>query len=1440
MQMTPDNWNRVKALFEAALTLEPSERAAFLGQSCPEADLRQQVEKLLSNYQEAGRFLSDPGLDPRLPTPRQMAEVGVAHESADFGAGSGVCVATVSSVEVEDAMVGRRIGAYKLVRRVGQGGMAAVYQAERADGEFQQQVAVKLVWPGMGKEEILGRFRRERQTLAGLDHTNIVKLLDGGSTAEGLPYLVMDYVEGSPIDEYCDQHKLGVEERLRLFVNVCGAVEYAHQKRVIHRDLKPSNILVTAEGVPKLLDFGIAKVLEPTGRALSVTQTSTRCMTPAYASPEQMRGRPTTTATDVYSLGVVLYELLTGHGPYRLKEYTPSEIERAICEQVPVPPSTAVSRMEPHHPPSPSSGRRGRTDHCPTPSSGRRGLDFALSTLRRGDGSADLSSKSMASPLDSVVEPRTRENLRRRLCGDLDNIVLKALEKEPQRRYPSPQELARDIERHLSHLPITARPPSLSYRAMKFVQRHKTNVSTAVMGILVLAGAAAIFGLNAFKARERLAGGTPSPQIQSLAVLPLANLSGDPAQEYFSDGMTDALITELAQIGSLRVISRTSSMQYKQTKKSLPEIARELNVDGIVEGTVQRSGDRVRINAQLIQGPTDKHLWANSYERDLRDVFVLEKDVTDDIARQVQVKAKTPDQATAAQPRPVNPKVFEAYLQGKYHLQKFSRGSGDDEKRKASEFFQQAIDADPDFAPAYVGLSDAHGGTLQGSTEDQVIDKKAAEKAVELDPTLSEAWQNLGEVRYASWDWRRAEESYRRAITLNPNNAGAHDDLSEILDDIGRLEEGWKESQIAQQLDPNHNHLYCALYHRGEYDRAIQFNLTMLESDPNSGYLHHQLYEAYAAKGMYKESVQHLEQVVILFGFPEEAPRLRRAFAASGYAGAMREWAKELEHLQATKQLFMPVNLAATYAALGDKDRAFFWLEEGYKRRGNYGAGVPLAELKVYRGLDPLRSDPRFADLLRRVGLPPDPILGTPVPRIESLAVLPLTNLSGDPAQEYFSDGMTDALITELAQVGSLKVISRTSSAQYKQTKKSLPEIARELNVDGIIEGTVQRSGDQVRITAQLIQGPTDQHLWASSYERDLRNVFALENDVAGDIARQVQAKLKTPDQATTAQPRPVNPKVLEAYLQGNYHLQKFSRGSGDDEKSKAWKFFQQAIDADPDFAPAYVGLSEAHKGTMQALTEDGVIARKAAEKAVELDPTLSEAWQNLGDVRVDSWEWRRAEEGYRRAITLNPNNALAHEDLGDLLDGTGRMEEGWKESQIAQQLDPNHDHLWYALYKRREYDRAINQLQTMLASDPNSGYLHHELYETYSAKGMYKEAVQQLEQTALLFGFPDEAPRLRRAFAASGYAGAMREWAQELERLCATNQVFMPVNLAATYAALGDKDRAFYWLEQGYKHRGQCNAGVDLAELRVYRGLDPLRSDPRFADLLRRMGLPP
>jgi TolB-like protein/DNA-binding winged helix-turn-helix (wHTH) protein len=462
-------------------------------------------------------------------------------------------------------------------------------------------------------------------------------------------------------------------------------------------------------------------------------------------------------------------------------------------------------------------------------------------------------------------------------------------------------------------------------------------------------------------------------------------------------------------------------------------------------------------------------------------------------------------------------------------------------------------------------------------------------------------------------------------------------------------------------------------------------------------------------------------------------------------------------------------------------------------------------------------------------------------PQIHSVAVLPLQSLSADPQQEYFSDGMTDALITDLAQVSSLKVISRTSSMQYKDTKKSLPEIARELGVDGIIEGTVQRSGDRVRVTAQLIYGPADKHLWANSYERDTRDVFALERNVTEDITRQIQARLTAPEHKLPAQPRPVDPRVLEAYLQGNYHLNRYGKGFGEEEAKKGAEYFQQAIDADPNFAPAYNGLSLSHQSLLRASSEDGAIARRAAERAVELDPNYSDARDTLGFLKWQPYlDWQGAEEEFRRAIALNPNNASAHSSFGLLLIVMGRGEEGLRECRIAQQLDPNSDNSSMCLYLTRDYDGSIARLRMMLQKDPNDGLLHCFLSGPYFKKGMQKEGIQEVAECYSLFGFAKSAANMRQALAVSGYLGATRQWAKEVEHLQATNQAYLPGQLSMAYTLLGDKDRAFYWLDQAYEHREMASADGGVFFLGSEPMYDPLRSDPRFTDLLRRVGLPP
>ena len=420
--MTPERWQQIRSVFEHAEPLSELDRERYLNQACTEdQELRAEVESLLNAMARAGAgFMGQPAANLLQPD---------------------------DSPQMNSSRIGRRIGPWEIVAEIGHGGMGEVYRAARIDGQFDQQVAIKLVRIGMGSSFINERFLHERQILASLNHPNIARLFDGGATDDGVPYLVMELIEGHRIDAYCQVQRLSITERLQIFLEVCGAVQYAHQRLVIHRDIKPSNILVTNDGVPKLLDFGIAKIVDP---ARDAETTVARPMTPEYASPEQIRGEAITTATDVYSLGVVLYQLLTGRSPYRISTRTSLGLSQAIAETDPQRPSTVV-----------------------------------MSPVRTGQNASESSIHS--EELISAREP-TPARLRRRLAGDIDNILLMALRKEPERRYRSVEQFAEDITRHLNGLPITASKGSWSYSANKFIARHRVGVAATTLVILALVG----------------------------------------------------------------------------------------------------------------------------------------------------------------------------------------------------------------------------------------------------------------------------------------------------------------------------------------------------------------------------------------------------------------------------------------------------------------------------------------------------------------------------------------------------------------------------------------------------------------------------------------------------------------------------------------------------------------------------------------------------------------------------------------------------------------------------------------------------------------------------------------------------------------------------------------------------------------------------------------
>lgn len=512
------------------------------------------------------------------------------------------------------------------------------------------------------------------------------------------------------------------------------------------------------------------------------------------------------------------------------------------------------------------------------------------------------------------------------------------------------------------------RKPAEAAKVGKLLTGPVFILSASALAIL----AVLVFGFNTGNLRTRIFAGARSPEIHSLAVLPLTNLSGDPEQEYFADGMTDELITDLAHISALRVISRTSVMHYKGTAKTLPQIARELNADAVLEGSVQRSGDQVRIRAQLIYAPADRHLWAESYEGSSRDVLDLQNKVATEIARQIKIQVTPEEKTRLASARPVNLEAHEAYLKGRYYLnQRNEKGF-----QQSVQYFDDATQKDPTYPLGYAGLADSYillgEYSLLPAKDAFPKARTAATRALELDDKLAEAHNAVAAVKVDyDWDWAGAEREFRRAIELNPGYATAHQWYAELLTQLGRYEEALAEIKLAQQLDPFSLIINVVrgdtLRSAGEYDSAIQQLNSTLEIDPNFAHAHFHLGMTYLRKEAYADAIVEFQKAVSL------SPNVTDYKGGLGYAyavaGRRAEAHKVLEDLKARSQKnYVPwFYIAGIYAGLGEKDQAIAHLEKAYSQREQ-----GLAVMKREPMFDPLRSDPRFQDLLRRMNLPID------------------------------------------------------------------------------------------------------------------------------------------------------------------------------------------------------------------------------------------------------------------------------------------------------------------------------------------------------------------------------------------------------------------------------------------------------------------------------------
>jgi serine/threonine-protein kinase len=774
--------------------------------------------------------------------------------------------------------------------------MGVVYRAH--DEQLDRDVALKMLPAGtLADEATRTRFRKEALALAKLDHPNVATIHEFGSQ-NGVDFLVTAYVPGITLDTKLDSGALPEAEVIFLGIQLAKGLVAAHEQGVIHRDLKPGNLRLTPDGRLKILDFGLARLIEPeSDGTLTATLTKSQEVTGTLPSmaPEQLRGQKADVRTDIWAAGAVLYEMATGERPF--KQQTAPALAADIIHKAPPAPRSLKADMSP----------------------------------------------------------------------GLEAIIRKCLEKEPEKRYQSANELAIDLQRPQPHSAgvtgvATAKSPLRWRRGL------------VAAGVAVFCMLALLFALNVGGWRERLLREGSQGPIESLAVLPLQNLSHDPEQDYFADGMTEELITDLSKIGALRVISRTSVMHYKGTTKTLPEIAHELKVDAVVEGSVLRSGDKVRITAQLIYAPTDRHLWAESYERDLRNVLALQSEVASVIASQIKIKVTPQEHVYLSSSRVINPDAYGAYLKGRYYWNQRTPEA----LKKSQQFLQQAIDIDPSYALAYAGLADSYfvlaiSGTLP-AREAMPKSKAAALQALQIDDTLAEAHASLAAVlQNYDWKWTEAESEYKRAIELNPNYSTGHQFYGDQLMKMGRYTEGIAEMKRAVELDPLSpiisTFLGRAYYYARQYDQAIEQYRRTFEIVPNFGVAASFLVQAYEQKGMYEEAITAYGTELLGAGQSREkvaniATALRTAYKASGARGY---WQKRLDMAkEESKQHPMSLEIAHLYTKLGEKEQAFAWLDKAYEEHDMW-----LATLKAEPKWDSLRSDLRFQELERLVGLLP-------------------------------------------------------------------------------------------------------------------------------------------------------------------------------------------------------------------------------------------------------------------------------------------------------------------------------------------------------------------------------------------------------------------------------------------------------------------------------------
>jgi TolB-like protein/Tfp pilus assembly protein PilF len=1219
-------------------------------------------------------------------------------------------------------------GDYELLEEVGRGGQGIVYRAHQKS--LNRTVALKVIGLGPWTTKThLKRFRREAEAAASLEHPGIVPIHDVGEQ-DGQCYFSMKFVEGGQLDEVVTREPMPIRRAVELVAKLARTVHYAHGHGILHRDIKPGNILVDKTGEPHLTDFGLARLVE--GES-TVTATLDVLGTPSYMAPEQAVGNnaQVTSATDVYGLGAVLYQLITGQPPF-------------------------------------AGGTTYET------------IKLVLDT-----------------------EPRPPRLLNVKIDRELSTICLKCLEKDPKRRYPSALALAEDLEHWLKHEPIQAKPSGFFTRSRKWVRR---NPSTALSAALLVVFAISL-GLVLWNHKS-------VPLIpKSVAILPFENLSEDPNNAYFADGIQEEILTRLASISDLKVISRTSTQRYHSKPGNLAEIAKQLGVANIVEGSVQKAAGQVRVNVQLINAQTDSHLWADTYDRRLTDIFGVESEIAKGIAESLQAKLSgREEQALAVKPTN-NPEAYDAYLRG---LSFYTRPYSIDPVLKAISFYERAVLLDPKFALAWARLSRAHAFVyffpFDATNAHRDAARKALENAQKLQPNSPETLLALGYYQYhVLRDYGSAKTTFERVSKMLPGSS----DVPTALAFIARREGQWDGSiayfEQALVLDPrNVESLTEAAWTHTQlrqFPVALKLWDRVLDITPNDPDV--MAYKAilYQSEGNLQEAAKLLSEVnaqtpsstAFLIKIIElrlernlgEAIRLLQSrqthfhFAYEFDKGINQTWLAWTQRLngdaagakvtaaQARNTLeplsnVQPPNglvlgeLSLANAVLGEKEAALKEAERAVMLKDRllgptleenlaviqmmvgenssrvistltrllktpyvswvYGFGrtpVTPALLRLDPIWDRLRGDPAFQKLCEEE-------------LDKSIAVLPFQNLSDEKENAYFADGIQDEILTRLSKIADLKVISRNSTQKYKSAPDDLGEVARQLGVANILEGSVQKIANAVHVNVQLIRAETDEHLWAESYNRKLDDVFGVEGEVASAIADQLNVKLSSIEQKAVAEKPTENAAAYDAYLRGVA----IDTAITLDTTKKVAGLYAEAVRLDPQFALAWARLavarSQLYFNGIDLDKNSGAAVKEAADRAMSLQPELGEAWLAQGVYRYRVLrDFQGALQSYEEALRRLPNSAFVLQQMAHLERRLGQVDVALRHYQASAQLDPRNIGILLTLADTsqtvRRYDEARAVLDRALEMSPENEDTLGTKALTFQAEGRLNEAAEIL-----------------------------------------------------------------------------------------------------------------